>query len=121
MNSEGKGKDVGIVLQEEAPVVIKVYLTPEMEEMLDQRLARIEAQIGELRRMPDDVRFAQSRVDREYLRLVELTVQITAALDEVILDMLQMHLETCVAYALAEGDAAVLRKLARPLAMVLKQ
>lgn len=121
MSSKVNRKGMGLVVQEEAPVIIKVYLTPEMEEMLDRRLGRIEAQIGELRRMPDDVRSAQSRVDREWLRLVELAVQITAALDEVILDMLQMHLETCVAYALAEGDAAVLRKLARPLAMVLKQ
>ncbi len=92
---------------------VKVYLTPEMEKNLDARLARIEGHVRSIRRMLAEHQDCDSL-------LIQMAA-VKAAMNQVIIKLLEGHIETCVAECVAtEEGIEALAKLKQAMAIVLK-
>ena len=95
------------------PVVdISVYLTPELEEDLKNRLSRIEGHVRGVKNM-----LAERRDCDEILTQV---AGVQAAVRQVAILLLEGHLETCVAEAIRSGRESALDHFKESLARVLK-
>lgn len=102
-----------LVTREPAKAEVKVYLTPEMEKNLDARLARIEGHVRSIRRMLAEHQDCDSL-------LIQMAA-VKAAMNQVIIKLLEGHIETCVSECVAtEEGVDALASLKRSLAIVLK-
>jgi len=102
-----------LITRGEAGSGVKVYLTSETEQSLDARLARIEGHVRAIRRML-----------AEHQDCASLLIQMAAvksAMNQVIIKLLEGHIDTCVTECVATDEGAdVLQKLKEALAIVLK-
>ncbi len=90
-----------------------VYLTPEVEQELVNRLARIEGHVRGVRAMLLEHRDCDD--------ILTQVAGVKAAVNQVAIRLLEGHLDTCVAQTLRSGDSAVLtRHFRNSLARVLK-
>ncbi len=90
----------------------ETYLDPELVENLQARLNRIEGHVRGVKRMLDDKEDCES--------ILVQTSAIKAALNQVIIKLLQGHMETCVAECVQAGDDEALARLKNAMALVLK-
>jgi len=90
----------------------ETYLEPELVENLKTRLNRIEGHVRGIKRMLDDKEDCDS--------ILVQTSAIKAALNQVIIKLLEGHMETCVAECVQAGDDEALDRLRRAMALVLK-
>lgn len=92
----------------------KVYLSPELEENIKNRLSRIEGHVRGVKRMLDEHK------DCEDI-LIQLAA-VKSALNQVIIKVLEGHMETCVMECVAEGEGGeALERLQSALSLVLKK
>lgn len=92
---------------------VKVYLTPETEQNLEARLARIEGHVRSIRRMLAEHQDCDSL-------LIQMAA-VKAAMNQVIIKLLEGHIDTCVTECVAtEEGSEALTKLKQALAIVLK-
>ncbi len=90
-----------------------IYLDPELVENLQLRLNRIEGHVRGVKRMLEDQEECESI-------LIQLAA-IKAALNQVIIKLLEGHMETCVTDCVQAGNTAeALERLKDALALVLK-
>jgi DNA-binding FrmR family transcriptional regulator len=90
-----------------------VYLTPELESDLDARLSRIEGQVKGIRRMLAEHADCES--------LIIQTAAAKAALNQVLIKLLEGHMETCVAESIRAGNGPeALARLKGAMATALK-
>ncbi len=89
------------------------YLDPELVDKLQARLSRIEGHIRGVKRMLDDKDDCES--------ILIQTSAIKAALNQVIIKLLEGHMETCITECVAAGDVEALDRLKKALALVLKK
>ena len=97
------------------PKTVKVsetYLDPELVENLETRLNRIEGHVRGIKRMLDDKEDCES--------ILVQTSAIKAALNQVIIKLLEGHMDTCVTDCVQAGDDEALDRLKSALALVLK-
>jgi len=94
------------------PKTSETYLDPEMVEDLQVRLNRIEGHVRGIKRMLDDKEDCES--------ILVQTSAIKAALNQVIVKLLEGHMETCVTDCVQSGDDGALDRLKSALALVLK-
>ena len=90
----------------------QVYLTPEVEKDLQDRLSRIEGHVRGVRRMLEEHRDCD-----------DILIQIAgvkAAVNQVAIKLLQGHLEMCVACSIREGDAQALSRFQESLDRVVR-
>jgi len=93
--------------------IINVYLTPEMEKNLDARLARIEGHVRSVRSMLAEHQDCDSL-------LIQMAA-IKGAMNQVIIKLLEGHIDTCVTECVADEEGAdALAKLKKAMAIVLK-
>lgn len=90
----------------------EVYLDPELVENIQNRLSRIEGHVRGVKRMLADQEDCES--------ILVQTSAIKAALNQVIIKLLEGHMETCVVDGVQAGDDEALDRLKRALALVLK-
>ncbi len=90
----------------------ETYLDPELVENLKVRLNRIEGHVRGVKRMLDDKEDCES--------ILVQTSAIKAAINQVIIKLLEGHMETCVADCVQAGDDEALDRLKRAMALVLK-
>ena len=90
----------------------ETYLDPELVENLKARLNRIEDHVRGIKRMLDDKEDCDS--------ILVQTSAIRAALNQVIIKLLEGHMETCVADCIRAGDGQALDRLRSAMALVLK-
>jgi len=90
----------------------ETYLDPELVENLKARLNRIESHVRGIKRMLDDKEDCDS--------ILVQTSAIRAALNQVIIKLLEGHMETCVADCIRAGDGQALDRLRSAMALVLK-
>jgi DNA-binding FrmR family transcriptional regulator len=98
------------VASEAAPA--ETCLDPELVENLQDRLSRIEGHVRGIERMLDD--------KEDYEALLVQTAAVKSALNQVIIKLLEGHMETCVADCARRGDVEALERLKTALALVLK-
>lgn len=95
------------------PVLNEIYLDPEVEKELQDRLSRIEGHVRGVKRMLS-----------EHGTCEDLLLQVSAirsALNQVQARLLENHMETCVAQAVRAGQGEkALRHLKGVLAQVVK-
>ncbi len=92
----------------------EVYLSPELEENIKNRLSRIEGHVRGVNRMLDE------HQDCEDI-LIQLAA-IKSALNQVIIKVLEGHMETCVMECVVEGEGGeALERLQSALSLVLKK
>lgn len=92
----------------------KIYLSPELEENIQNRLSRIEGHVRGVKRMLDE------HQDCENI-LIQLAA-IKSALNQVIIKVLEGHMETCVMECVVEGEGGeALERLQGALSLVLKK
>jgi len=95
------------------PVLKDIYLDPEVEQELQDRLSRIEGHVRGIKRML-----------AEHASCEDLLVQLTAvrsALNQATARLLENHLETCVADCVRAGKGEkALRELKGALTQVVK-
>lgn len=102
-----------LVVRGPAVPEVKVYLTPEMEKNLDARLARIEGHVRSVRRMLAEHQDCDSL-------LIQMAA-VKAAMNQVIIKLLEGHIETCVTECVStEEGVEALDGLKKALAIVLK-
>ena len=98
------------------PKTVKVsetYLDPELVENLKTRLNRIEGHVRGVKRMLEDQEDCES--------ILVQTSAIKAALNQVIIKLLEGNMETCVTDCVKAGDTdEALERLKGALALVLK-
>ena len=93
--------------------VSETYLDPELVENLKTRLNRIEGHVRGVKRMLEDQEDCES--------ILVQTSAIKAALNQVIIKLLEGHMETCVTDCVKAGDTdEALERLKGALALVLK-
>ena len=90
----------------------ETYLDPELVENLKTRLNRIEGHVRGIKRMLDDKEDCES--------ILIQTSAIKAALNQVIVKLLEGHMDTCVTDCVQSGDEEALDRLKSALALVLK-
>ncbi|MEX0788967.1 MAG: metal-sensitive transcriptional regulator [Anaerolineales bacterium] len=91
----------------------ETYLEPELVENLTTRLNRIEGHVRGVRRMLQDHEDCES--------ILVQTSAIKAALNQVIIKLLEGHMETCVTDCVKAGDSELaLHRLQAAMALVLK-
>jgi len=96
-----------------AGVTSAIYLDPELMENLQIRLNRIEGHVRGVKRMLEEQEECESI-------LIQLAA-IKAALNQVIIKLLEGHMETCVTDCVQAGNPAeALERLKNALALVLK-
>lgn len=92
----------------------KTYLSPELEENIQNRLSRIEGHVRGVKRMLDE------HQDCEDI-LIQLAA-IKSALNQVIIKVLEGHMEVCVMECVVEGEGEeALERLQSALSLVLKK
>jgi DNA-binding FrmR family transcriptional regulator len=95
------------------PVLKDIYLDPEVEEELQNRLSRIEGHVRGVKRML-----------AEHASCEDLLLQLSAvrsALNQATARLLENHMETCVAEGIRAGQGEkALRQLKGALAQVVK-
>ncbi|MFQ5859782.1 MAG: metal-sensitive transcriptional regulator [Anaerolineae bacterium] len=92
----------------------EVYLSPELEENIQNRLSRIEGHVRGVKRMLDE------HQDCENI-LIQLAA-IKSALNQVIIKVLEGHMEVCVMEYVLEGEGEeALERLQSALSLVLKK
>jgi len=97
----------GLAVQEE------VYLEPELEKDLQERLSRIEGHVRGIKKMLSEHKNCNS--------LLVQVGAVKAAINQVAVKLLEGHMETCVQDAVQCGTGKdALRELKIALAMVLK-
>lgn len=89
------------------------YLDSELVANLQARLSRIEGHVRGIKRMLDDQEDCES--------ILIQTSAIKAALNQVIIKLLEGHMETCVADCMAAGHIKELDRLKKALTLVLKK
>lgn len=90
-----------------------VYLTPDLEAALEARLSRIEGQVRGIRRMLGEHKDCES--------LIVQVAAAKAALNQVLIKLLEGHMETCVAESIMAGNGPeALDRLKGALATALK-
>ncbi len=95
------------------PVVdLSIYLTPELEEDLKNRLSRIEGHVRGVKNM-----LAEHRDCDDILTQV---AGVQAATRQVAILLLEGHLDTCVAEAIRSGGSPAVDRFKESLARVLK-
>jgi DNA-binding FrmR family transcriptional regulator len=96
-----------------AGVLKDIYLDPEVEEELQNRLSRIEGHVRGIKRMLE-----------EHASCDDLLIQLSAvrsALNQATARLLEGHLETCVAGCMRTGEGEkALRELKSALTQVIK-
>lgn len=93
--------------------VTEPYLAPEVVENLQVRLNRIEGHVRGVKRMLDDKEDCES--------ILVQTSAIRAALNQVIIKLLEGHMHTCVTGCVRAGDTdQALERLNSAMALVLK-
>jgi DNA-binding FrmR family transcriptional regulator len=96
-----------------AGVTSAIYLDPELMENLQIRLNRIEGHVRGVKRMLEEQEECESI-------LIQLAA-IKAALNQVIIKLLEGHMETCVTDCVQAGNPTeALERLKNALALVLK-
>lgn len=91
-----------------------IYLTPELEKELLDRLARIEGHVRGVRKM-----LAEHRDCDDILTQI---AGVKAAVNQVAIKLLEGHLDTCIADALRSGDGSIpVERFKGSLNRVLKQ
>ena len=91
----------------------ETYLDPELVENLQARLNRIEGHVRGIKRMLDDKEHCES--------IWIQAAAIKAAMNQVIIKLLEGHMETCVTDCVKAGDTdEALERLKGALALVLK-
>ena len=100
-----------ILLQSDTQIS-EIYLDPELVEKLQARLSRIEGHVRGVKRMLDDKEDCES--------ILVQTSAIKAALNQVIIKLLEGHMETCIASCVRAGDVEELDRLKKAMAIVLK-
>ncbi len=91
----------------------ETYLDPERVENLKTRLNRIEGHVRGVKRMLEDKEDCES--------ILVQTSAIKAALNQVIIKLLEGHMETCVADCVKAGDTdEALERLKGAMSLVLK-
>jgi len=91
-----------------------IYLTPDLEKDLADRLSRIEGQVRGLRRMLLEHKDCES--------LLIQAAAVKAAITEVTIKLLEGHMETCVAECVTSGEGIeALHRLKGALATVLRR
>jgi DNA-binding FrmR family transcriptional regulator len=93
--------------------ISETYLDPELVEKLQARLSRIEGHVRGVKRMLDDKEDCES--------ILVQTSAIKAALNQVIIKLLEGHMETCIADCVEAGETEALDRLKGALALVLKK
>jgi DNA-binding FrmR family transcriptional regulator len=92
----------------------ETYLSPELEENIQNRLSRIEGHVRGVKRMLDEHQDCESI-------LIQLAA-IKSALNQVIIKVLEGHMETCVMECVLAGEGEeALERLQGALALVLKK
>ncbi len=90
-----------------------VYLDPDLEQELQHRLSRIEGHIRGIKNMLAEHKDCES--------LLIQTAAVKSALNQVIVKILEGHMDTCVAECVLEGDGVeALNRLRGALTLVLK-
>lgn len=98
-----------------APIALakeEIYLSPELIDDLQDRLSRIEGHVRGIKRMLSDHENCEA--------LLVQTAAVKSALNQVIIKLLEGHMETCVAECARQGDVEALDRLRTALALVLK-
>jgi DNA-binding FrmR family transcriptional regulator len=91
----------------------ETYLDPELVDNLTARLNRIEGHVRGVKRMLEDKEGCES--------ILVQTSAIRAALNQVIIKLLEGHMQTCVADCVRAGDSdEALERLRGAMALVLK-
>ncbi len=93
--------------------ISETYLDPELVENLKTRLNRIEGHVRGVKRMLNDKEDCES--------ILVQTSAIKAALNQVIIKLLEGHMETCVTDCVKAGDTdEALERLKGAMSLVLK-
>lgn len=93
--------------------VSETYLDPHLVESLQARLSRIEGHVRGIKRMLEDKEDCES--------ILVQTSAIKAALNQVIIKLLDGHMQTCVSDCVRAGDTdEALERLNKAMALVLK-
>lgn len=91
----------------------ETYLDPQLVESLQARLSRIEGHVRGIKRMLEDKEDCES--------ILVQTSAIKAALNQVIIKLLDGHMQTCVSDCVRAGDTdEALERLNKAMALVLK-
>ena len=91
----------------------EVYLDPALEQDVQNRLSRIEGHIRGIKRMLAEHKDCES--------LLIQTAAVKSAINQVIVKILEGHMDTCVAECVLEGNGVeALNRLQGALALVLK-
>ena len=94
-------------------VANEVYLDPDLEQELQNRLSRIEGHVRGIKNMLAEHKDCES--------LLIQTAAVKSAINQVIVKILEGHMDTCVAECVLEGDGVeALNRLRGALALVLK-
>lgn len=92
----------------------QIYLSPELERDIRHRLSRIEGHVRGIGRMLDE--------HQECDRILIQTTAVKAALNQVIIKLMEGHMEMCVAQIVATRDGTeAMSRLRRALSTVLKR
>lgn len=92
----------------------KAYLSPELEQDIQHRLSRIEGHVRGIGRMLEE--------HQDCERILVQTAAVKAALNQVIIKLMEGHLEMCVAEIADTGDGSeAMGRLRRPLSTMLKR
>ena len=90
------------------------YLSPELEQNIQNRLSRIEGHVRGVKRMLDEHQDCESI-------LIQLAA-IKSALNQVIIKVLEGHIETCVMECVLEGEGEeALERLQGAMSLVLRK
>ncbi len=93
--------------------ILETYLDPDLVENLIIRLNRIEGHVRGVKRMLEDKEDCES--------ILVQTSAIRAALNQVIIKLLEGHMETCVSDCVKAGDTdEALERLKGAMSLVLK-
>jgi len=91
----------------------ETYLEPELVEKLQARLSRIEGHVRGVKRMLEEKEDCES--------ILVQTSSIRAALNQVIIKLLEGHMQTCVTDCVRAGDTdEALERLNRAMSLVLR-
>lgn len=92
----------------------EIYLDPELVKSLQRRLGYLEGHTRSIRRMLDD--------KQDCWKLLIQTLAVKAALNQVIIKVLEGHMEICLIEYIAEGEGVqALDRLKNALDLVLKK
>lgn len=100
-------------MDEVVEVVEEVYLEPELEKELQDRLSRIAGHVNGVKRMLTEQKDCES--------ILVQVAAVKAAVNQVAIKLLEGHMETCVSECVLKGEGVqALKKLRSALSKVLK-